>query len=240
MKTSSSTVSFRNRLQSGFIAAALGISSLTTNFLGIADYLGTNSEVIHAEGSVSDGVYEDKLRSSDRGDYEAGQVYYDIGTLRGHAYYNEENGWTDKGKGDYAETGWHIYNVDSFLADESGRKGENIINTLPYTTDLNDPDAADFTRNQELMCWQVYATQDAYRNQYLERTDVPDAGIPTFDGDNTDAYYIAKGTVTADGSNNTVIEWDIRSWVVDPSGWIDPATFTKTDLTGLSQSVDDV
>lgn len=240
MKTSSSTVSFRHRLQSGFIAAALGVSSLTTNFLGIADYLGTNSEVIHAEGSVSDGVYEDKLRSSDRGDYEAGHVYYDIGTLRGHAYYDEENGWTDKGSGTYAETGWHIYNVDSFLADESGRKGENIINTLPYTTDLNDPDAADFTRNQELMCWQVYATQDAYRNQYLERTDVPDAGIPTFDGDNTDAYYIAKGTVTADGSNNTVIEWDIRSWVVDPSGWIDPATFTKTDLTGLSQSVDDV
>lgn len=240
LKSDKTETTFGRRIASGILAATMGFSCIATNMLGIADAMGMQN-VVHAEDGapVAESPYKTNYRSSSRGDYVSGETYYDIGTLYGHAYYSGSNGWTDIGNGNYQETGWKIYNVKSFLdADGDGYNSENsIVNTLPYTTDVNDDGASDFVRDKELMCWQVFATDAAYRNKYLERTDIPDFQIPTFDGDATPAYYIAKGTVTGEKGKET-ITWEIRSWVTDTDTWIDPDTFSKTDLTGLAKAIE--
>ena len=234
------------RALAAVMATAVGFSCLATNIFGTSGP-GSKNTVVAAN---SDTAYKDGVRTSWNGDYEYGTVYYDVGELYGHAYHDRDGSgqwtgnWSDSGVDfEYAREGWQIYNVKSYLDknenglfdhDESSAT-QTIANTIPYTTDVNDENAN--IQEKELMCWQVFASKEANRTRYLERTDIPDFGSPTYFGDQTPAYYIAKGTVTRDSNNVLSIKWDIRSWVKDSTTYIDPEVFTKTDLTGLSDSV---
>lgn len=235
------------RALAAVMAAAVGFSCLATNIFGAADADSKNTVIAANSGSA----YKDGIRTSWNGDYEIGTVYYDVGELYGHAYHDRDGSgqwtgnWSDSGVDfEYAREGWQIYNVKSYLDknenglfdhDESSAT-QTIANTIPYTTDVNDENAN--IQEKELMCWQVFASKEANRTRYLERTDIPDFGSPTYLGNQTPAYYIAKGTVTRDGEVLS-INWEIRSWVKDSTTYIDPAVFTKTELTGLSDSVTD-
>lgn len=239
---------FGERMLAGLMAAAVGTSCFATNFLGIGGNQDDNTVI----AAGNDSAYKDGDRTSWNGDYEYGNVYYDIGELYGHAYHDRlANGqwtgdWSDSGNDfEYARDGWQIYNVKSYL-DKDGdglfdhdetSANPTIANTLPYTTDVNDTNAN--IQEKELMCWQAFASKEANRTRYLERADLPDFGSPTFAGDATPAHYIAKGTVTRDESGIS-INWEIRSWVKDSTTYVDPDVFTKTNLTGLNNSVSNI
>ena len=209
----------RRRILAGALAAAVGISCTAINFAGVV--------------SAEDKQYGDGYRSSFKGNYQAGNVYYDIGELYGHAYY--DNNWNDNASDEnYARYGWQVYDVKSFLDEDGNGRDANghIVNTIPFTTDIN-ADTSD-ANQRELMCWQVYSSKEGTR--YLERTDIPDFGAPTYAGEKTPAYYIAKGEVEQDGQD-VYIKWTVRSWVKDSKTWIDPDVFNKSNLTGLSQAL---
>jgi hypothetical protein len=219
------------------MAVAMGVSCVATNCFGVFS-TDTKAVLATSENKLKNSVYSDEYRSSYRGNYEVGTTYYDIGTLYGHAYHDGTS-WTDVATDDnYQREGWQVYNVTSFL--DSDGDGYNVddemVNTLPFTTDINTPTAN--INEKELMCWQVYSTKESYRSRYLERTDIPDFGTPTFAGDSTPAYYIAKGEVTRDEDDNVFIEWTVRAWVMDDTTWINSDTFADVDLTGLSGAIE--
>ena len=203
----------KRRILAGATAAAVGISCFATNFASVV--------------SAEDKQYGDGYRSSFKGNYQAGDVYYDIGELYGHAYY--DNDWNDNASDEnYARYGWQVYDVKSFLDEDGNGRDRNghIVNTSPFTTDINAPTSD--PNQKELMCWQVYSSKQGTR--YLERTDIPDFGAPTYAGQDTPAYYIAKGEVEQDGED-VYIKWTVRSWVKDNKTWIDPDVFTKSNLS---------
>lgn len=222
------------RVLSGALALTLGASCVATNFFGRAPK--DDASVVLAAPAEP---YKTNIRSSYAGDYEVGKKYYDFGELKGHAYYDSENGWNPVNKDDstYARNGWQISDVRSYLDyDDDGHLDSDtakIANTLPYTTDLNEVSSS---YQEELMCWQAYSTDPEYRTRYLERTDIPDFASPAYDS--TDAYYIAEGTVE-EVNDEVVITWEIRSWPKDSDGWADKIVFEKTSLTGLDGVISD-
>lgn len=240
MKVNSSTKrTVGERVLSGGLALVLGVSCVATNFFGI---LPKDKASVVLAASSGQYMSEDVIRSSYKGDYKPGETYYDFGELKGRAYYDPEKGWQSTGDDNtYAHDGWQIRNVHSFLdKDNDGRLDANttkVANTLPYTTDVNatvsDTDSA---YQKELMCWQAYATDESRRTRFLERTDVPDFASPPY-GDDVDAYYIAEGVAEKGKDDEVTITWSIRSWPKDSEGWIDPDTFSKTGLTGLSGAI---
>lgn len=223
------------RVLSGALALTLGVSCVATNFFGLAP---KDKASVAFAAPVE---YTDVIRSSYTGDYQPGVTYYDFGELKGRAYY--DNGWKSTGNDDtYRRNGWQIRDVHSFLDDNNDGHLDadttKVANTLPYTTDLNSTvNDTDSVHQKELMCWQAYVTDEAARTRYLERTDVPDFASPPY-GDSVEAYYIAKGDVAQDAVTGEItITWSIRSWPKDSEGWIDPDTFSKTGLTGLSGAI---
>ena len=224
----------KKRVASACLAVMMSASAVATNFFGLE----ASKIVAHAESEEVTLPYSNEYRSSYNGDYEVGKTYYDIGVLYGHAYHDGTS-WNDKASdATYQREGWQVYNVKSFLdkdGDGYDSKGK-MVNTIPFTTDINLPTAN--MNERELMCWQVYATPEERRTRYLERTDLPDFGTPTFMGDSTPAYYIAKGTVTRDDKGNVFIDWDVRSWVSDSDTWINGDTFADTNITGLTSAVE--
>lgn len=248
MRLNSSKRTVSERVLSGTLALALGISCTATNFFGLGD--NKDVDVVKAANNTQ---YEADtvIRESYTGDYEIGKTYYDIGELWGEAYYGEDGWKADGNDSEYARNGWKITEITSFLDyDEDGRidvlengeytNSDAIANTIPYTTGLNTEEGEDEAFRNELMCWQAAATDENNRSAYLERTDLPDFASPTYKGESTPAYYIAQGEVTENEDGEKIITWAIRSWVKDSDLWIDSATFSKPTLTALKSDATDL
>lgn len=148
--------------------------------------------------------------------FEAGQTYYDSGSMWLQAYYslgdgtvvqNDDTSVKTNGKYVYDES--HYHQADGWLTLEvtSNLQEANAV-TVPATTNINDIDS-----NNIMSCWREYVGSEV---DEIYGVNVTDFGTPAASGQ--EFSYIARGTTVdigdtdGDGLKETRIDWQIRSW----------------------------
>lgn len=179
------------RIAAFVLAAALGVTSVNTQFFGLSANSGMNTL------GVSDDFF---VNAESTVAFEPSTTYYDSGTMLLNGYYDPITGDVDASQ---YNTVWQTTNVVSTVTDS--------LVTLPATTDIND-DA-----EKPMKCWKDYIDSKQVEDfgtpgAHFGREDVNGDGVVDNNDTGMSYNYIAKGVSSERTGNQVTITWEIRAW----------------------------